>query len=169
MPTPSLFAATRAALLPAGCIRTGCVVRGEARPLARCPLTAQRRLRARAPRRYGESSEGASRTSDHFDKQEWNRAHYESEDFYDHAGSRRWNVNGPNEEELLRQARRRAQQRQAEAQASWAYRASSRPHWRTQPPPRPLVRRPPALLIVAAQLTATAGIWAWVASTWHWS
>lgn len=123
-------------------------------------------------RRYGERTASESGASDRYDKHEWNRAHYQSEDFYDHAGSRRWNVNGPNEEEILRQARRRAQtaqQRQAEAQAAWAYRTSTRPHWRAPPPPRPLVRKPPALLIIAAQVTATAGIWAWVASTWHWT
>lgn len=123
-------------------------------------------MRARG-RRYGEAAAGEGRSSSHYDKHEWNRAHYASEDFYDHAGSRRWNVNGANEEELLRQWQRRAQRQHAEAQE--AYRtASSRARWRA-PPHRPLVRKPPALLLVAAQLSATAGIWAWVASTWHWT
>ncbi|KAJ1624915.1 hypothetical protein T492DRAFT_844389 [Pavlovales sp. CCMP2436] len=109
--------------------------------------------------RYSTTDSTAGGASAHYDAHEWNRAHYQSEDFYDSSGSRRWNVNGQGAESVHARA-----QRNAEMQA--AYRAARAGRTWNAPPARPFTRKPPALILVAIQVTGILGVWAYVASTW---
>mmetsp|Transcript_15957 Transcript_15957/g.46541 ORF Transcript_15957/g.46541 Transcript_15957/m.46541 type:complete len:203 (-) Transcript_15957:251-859(-) len=104
-------------------------------------------------RTYGDASE-------HVNMNEWNQAHYGGNNRYDYSGTRRWNV-GQSErawEDIAARRYRASQQQNASRYAA------ERARWRN--PPRYAVRKPPALILVAMQVTAVTGIWAWVASTW---